>query len=255
MQLEDGQTLVHYFTYAPTVTPPRRQIWLSGNRVIDRPGLDDMQLESPAGGSFGSGLPDPNNYPIDFLLQVRLAWTEEGVYSSSQALDAPAIQDPIEQVVDLVQLSQLAGTSCDNQSAYQNYSGAWFNPDRSGEGFVIEVMPDDRVVVYWFTYTPDQSGLQAWMIGDSRFANEESGAGSSSAQTDRIDMTLFQTSGGAFGQDFDPNSVNLFEWGQLDIEFSDDDTAHIYWDGPPEYGTGDYPIERFARAKLAECDE
>lgn len=34
----------------------------------------------------------------------------------------------------------------------------WYNPDRSGEGLVLEILSADSAVVYWFTY--DEAGNQ-----------------------------------------------------------------------------------------------
>lgn len=255
MQLDDGQTLIHWFTYAPDDSPPRRQSWLVGNRTINHPGFDSMLLTGPFGGSFGLGLPDPSSYFNDVFGNLVLTWTNEQKFESWQSLVSAETQNPVDQNIGLVQLTQLAGTSCDNQSRYQQYSGAWYNPERDGEGFVVEVLPDDRVVVYWFTYTPDDSGLHAWMIGDGTFDS----AGPilidpPPPYAERIRLTLVQTDGGVFGPDFDPEMIDFFEWGDLAIRFDDDDNGHVNWDGPADYGTGDYPIQRLARPLLAECE-
>ena len=68
-----------------------------------------------------------------------------------------------------IQLTRLAGTTCDNQLEHQWISGVWFNPESTGEGFVVEVIEDGRGVVYWFTYAADGSGEQVWLTGDARF--------------------------------------------------------------------------------------
>ncbi len=44
-----------------------------------------------------------------------------------------------------------------------SYSGAWYDPSHSGEGFVVEVHDNAKALVYWFTYTA--SGEQRWMLG------------------------------------------------------------------------------------------
>ncbi|RFF28729.1 MULTISPECIES: hypothetical protein [unclassified Wenzhouxiangella] len=156
---------------------------------------------------------------------------------------------PVSDRLDYVRLSEMAGSTCDNQSAFQQYSGAWFDPFRAGEGFIIEALPDDRAVVYWFTYKPDGSGEQAWMIGQGRF---ESGT----QERARIEFDLYQPTGGVYGDDFDPDAIDNVDWGTLLVEFSDADTGRVYWDSNLEdYGSGDYPIVRLARPMLAECNE
>jgi hypothetical protein len=157
---------------------------------------------------------------------------------------------PISDRLDYTRLSQLAGTSCTNQSAYQQYSGAWFDPFVAGEGFVIEALPDDRAVVYWFTYQPDGSGDQAWMIGQSHF--EADGQGQARIEFDQ----LYQPTGGVYGEAFDPEAIEAVDWGRLTVEFTDADRGRIEWDSRlPAYGSGDYPIVRLARPMLAECAE
>ncbi|MEE4304429.1 MAG: hypothetical protein V2J19_09760 [Wenzhouxiangella sp.] len=156
---------------------------------------------------------------------------------------------PISDRLDYIRLSELAGTTCGNQSPFQQYSGAWFDPFRAGEGFVIEALPDDRAVVYWFTYKPDGSGDQAWMIGQGHF---EPGTESESLiEFDRI----YQPTGGTYGAGFDPEAIESIDWGSLLVEFDTEDTGRVYWDSNlAEYGSGDYPIVRLARPMLADCD-
>jgi len=248
MLLDDGQTLIHWFTYAPEDDLPRRQSWLVGNRQINHPGFDGLLLAGPQGGSFGQGLPNPQNYINDVFGDLVMAWTNEGRFESRQSLASVMTQVPVDQNLGLVQLSRLAGTTCDNQSPFQQYSGAWYNPDRTGEGFVVEVLPDDRAVVYWFTYQPDDSGLHAWMVGDGRIDSSEN-----ANEEAQVELTLFQTDGGVFGPQFDPTEVSLFEWGTLEIRFESSEMGQVQWDGPAEYGTGEYPLQRLAQPLLAEC--
>ena len=41
-------------------------------------------------------------------------------------------------------------------------SGAWFDPGHDGEGWLLEILADDRAVVSWFSY--DSEGNQAWFL-------------------------------------------------------------------------------------------
>jgi hypothetical protein len=123
-------------------------------------------------------------------------------------------------------------------------SGAWYNPNANGEGFVVEVNENGHGVVYWFTYTPDGSGEQAWMMGDGHFEG----------QTLIID-NLLQPVGTRFGQDFYTGEIDFAHWGRLEMTFDDDLNGYVRFDSVLDgYGSGEYPIERLARAKLAECD-
>lgn len=144
-----------------------------------------------------------------------------------------------------VDLTRLAGTTCDNQQPHQWISGAWYDPARSGEGFMVEVNEDGRVVVYWFTYAPDDSESQAWMIGTGEFAEGRV-----------VIDEMIQPVGTRFGSDFDKSEIELIDWGSLTLTFFDDGSGEIsYESNLPEYGSGSYPIERLARPMLAECEE
>jgi len=50
-------------------------------------------------------------------------------------------------------------------------TGTWGDPDHNGEGFVLQVLEDERAVVYWFTY--DALGRQRWFIGVGAFDGNE----------------------------------------------------------------------------------
>jgi len=98
-------------------------------------------------------------------------------------------------------------------------SGSWYTPSRSGEGFFIEALDENRVVVYWFTYSA-QSATQAWLIG----------TGTRSANTVQVPV-LYITSGPVFGEDFNPDDVNLVPWGELSIRFDSCDAAEFSYQG------------------------
>jgi len=86
------------------------------------------------------------------------------------------------------------------------YSGAWFDPAHEGEGFIVEVLENDRALVYWFTYHAD--GRQRWMLGVGAVSGN------------RIEVgEVMDSSGGRFGSDFDPADVSLQTAGSLSISF------------------------------------
>jgi N-acetylneuraminic acid mutarotase len=79
---------------------------------------------------------------------------------------------------------------------------------RSGEGWMIEELADNRAVVYWFTFDPQ--GRQAWTIGiGTRGGN-------------RIDIAdNFITRGTRFGSAFSAAAVQSTRWGTLSFVFND----------------------------------
>jgi hypothetical protein len=108
---------------------------------------------------------------------------------------------------DHAPLTRLAGSTCDNQQPNQWISGAWYDPERDGEGFMVEVNIDGRGVVYWFTYTPDEWGEPAWMMGDGEF----------DGNTLTID-SLARPVGTRFGENFDADEIEFTHWGSLNMD-------------------------------------
>src|SRR6185436_14226416 len=52
-----------------------------------------------------------------------------------------------------------------------NTSGLFYDPSRSGEGVLLEILPDNSALAAWFTF-PDQGdgGQQKWLIGSGPWA-------------------------------------------------------------------------------------
>ena len=73
-------------------------------------------------------------------------------------------------------------------------SAIWFDVSHDGEGFIVEILEDNRVVMYWFTY--DENGEQAWYIAVGEVRGNR-----------MIFPEVIKTSGGVFGPDFDPTTV------------------------------------------------
>lgn len=43
------------------------------------------------------------------------------------------------------------------------HSAMWYDPARDGEGWMLEILADDRAVLYWFTF--DEAGNPRWLVG------------------------------------------------------------------------------------------
>lgn len=86
------------------------------------------------------------------------------------------------------------------------YSGAWFDPDHDGEGFIVEILDESRALVYWFTYQAD--GSQRWMLGVGDIVGN------------RVEIEdMLDTRGGRFGKNYDPDDVILQRAGSLSMTF------------------------------------
>lgn len=80
------------------------------------------------------------------------------------------------------------------------HSTAYYNPDRDGEGLIVELLADGRMVSYFFSY--DRQGDPFWVFGIGKQIGEGV-----------IAQELLRPSGASFGQDFDPEDVNYDQFG------------------------------------------
>lgn len=258
MLLENGDPLVYWFTHLSA----SRQMWLIGTGRHEDTTLFFPELLRTEG-RFGQGLASID-HPVSRKGEQRMdgvgddrlhisALTGYSTTDLAQPGDGPIVYmpNPLDWRTDLARLSELAGTTCGNQSEFQRYSGAWYSPERSGEGFIVEVLPDNRAVVYWFTYLPDESGRQAWMIGQARVGGLADAGRVAIIEIDPLlqPIDTDQTFPG------DLSGVEALDWGELTLAFEGEDSGRVVYDSNfPEYGNGDYPIERLARPMLADCD-
>ena len=92
------------------------------------------------------------------------------------------------------------------------HSAMWYQPERDGEGWVLEVLSGDRALLYWYTY--DENGNQRWLQAVGDVVDEESGQA--------IDFPeLLVTEGAEFGPGFDPDDVEFQDVGEASMHFED----------------------------------
>jgi hypothetical protein len=122
-------------------------------------------------------------------------------------------------------------------------SGAWYDPSHDGEGWIIEILDENRASVFWFSYPPTvQEGKQAWFFGVGEIIGNRI----------KIDEMLI-SSGGLFGPEYDPNSVQFDSWGSTEFIFDDCNKGTMNYSGPDNYGSGSLQLERLANLQGAGC--
>ncbi len=256
--LPSGDPLLYWFGY----DLEGRQQWLFNTGRARSASLHLPELLETRG-EFGSGMdPDREDMPRataafrldrveDQGLEVERVYLTSHeptacpfVFERPAGIDCPQPQENLGDRLNFVQLTRLAGSRCDNAQAMQWVSGAWFDSEREGEGFVVEALENGQGLVYWFTYQPDDSRAQAWMIGLGEFSDN----------TLVVDSMLMPV-GGVYGPDFDPDSVERVHWGSLTMHFVDSISAEVSWNSViDQYGTGQHPVQRLSFAQLANCE-
>lgn len=123
-------------------------------------------------------------------------------------------------------------------------SGLWYDPTRSGEGYLVEALPDGRALIIWFTFPrTGQVGSQRWMIGTgTAFANG-------------VDVDLLETRGGSFGAAFDPAAVQRFPFGTLRFVQTACGEGELSYQGVVADGSARRTLRRLTRLGDQRCPD
>ena len=126
------------------------------------------------------------------------------------------------------------------------YSGAWFNPNQSGHGFSIDVISEDRSIVFWYAYDP-------W--GNPMFLYAE---GTNVGNTIQAQVYFYQ---GMVWGEFDPTTNDRLDWGTLTITFSGCGNASLQYNSTLQYesgesfGSGQMPLVHLASIDGFRCSD
>jgi len=121
----------------------------------------------------------------------------------------------------------------DEYNAWQELSGTWWSgPARDGEGAQIEVADAGNgelvFVTSIFSYAPE--GGQIFLVG------------AGTPEGDAFELELFITSGGAWGEDFDPDQTPKSAWGTGVATSSGCDQLSMTLTPNPEYRENGYTV-------------
>jgi len=128
---------------------------------------------------------------------------------------------------------------------------AWYNPETSGQGFLIVVFPDiEQIFMAWFTYETERPPT------DVKAILGEPGHRWLTAQGPYEDnvavLYLYNTVGGVF--DSSQPAPFSEEVGEVYVEFSSCNSGTIAYDMPDLGLQGVVPIERIAMDNIALCE-
>jgi len=122
------------------------------------------------------------------------------------------------------------------------HTAHWNTPGRSGEGLALEILDEERALLYWFTY--DENGNQRWLTGVGEIVNGVDGK--------RIEFPqLIVTRGGEFGPGFDPDRVVREVAGQATIRFFGCDRGSFRYQAFGQQQT--LELARLSRTMGADC--
>ena len=124
------------------------------------------------------------------------------------------------------------------------HSGAWYNPDTSGQGQLIEVVPEDQFMfLAWFTFTdasssnPDQ---QHWYTAQGNYSGNTA------------ELALHETLGGQFD---DPQQTSTNPVGTVTVSFTDCEQGKMTYSIDTDGRQGTVPLERVIPGSGNVCEE
>jgi len=239
--LDGNRAVMYWFTY----DDGGEQDWyvaegeVRGNRIL----FPDLLRVS--GGEFGPGF-EPDDVVRTVIGSARFIW------SSCDSGAMEWVIDPQGSVrrqgrMNLERLTSVMGLECGTaepspapEAAAR--SGSWYDPSHSGEGYVLEVLSDQRTLVYWFGF--DDQGRRRWFFGTGELL------GDSLRFND-----MLTTSGARFGAAFDPDVVELSRWGSLQLELGCDQGLASFEPSEPGFPAGTLDLTRLTRLSGLDCAE
>ena len=121
------------------------------------------------------------------------------------------------------------------------FTGAWYDPQQSGHGLFLEVLPADKLIAWWFTFTPDGT-QQSWF----------GGVGTITGNTATVAVAL--TTGGRWIPNFDMTKVVNNPWGTLDFTFTDCNNGRVDFASTyPGYGSNHMTLTRLTNPAGLTC--
>lgn len=103
------------------------------------------------------------------------------------------------------------------------HSGAWFNPATSGQGLVLEIVPETgSFFAAWYTYAPQSQGLigstaQRWFTIQGSYAPGD---------LDYSNLPIYVTTGGIFNV---PSAITYLQAGTANIDFTSCNTMTLQY--------------------------
>ncbi len=125
----------------------------------------------------------------------------------------------------------------------QGLSGAWFEPETSGQGIYLEVYPPQNLVfLAWYTYLDVAADVELSGPGGQRWFTAQ---GQYSGDKSTLELSL--STGGAFDQ---PGSIDTQPVGNIELQFSSCTAATLHYELPEENLSGTLELVRLTPDSL-----
>jgi hypothetical protein len=179
------------------------QFWVIGVGELVNGKITFGEMTITSGAQFGHGF-DPQDVVRSNWGSAIMTWSD----CNNADLELKPIMPGYEQLT--LDLTRIVPTTCGGggvQGDSAAWMGAFFDPNRDGEGFHFGVEVGGVFVMTWYTYL---NGQQVWMIG----------TGVRTGLRVVFDDIVI-TSGAGFGSQFDPTDVVREPFGEIIVDFTD----------------------------------
>lgn len=121
------------------------------------------------------------------------------------------------------------------------YTGTWINNSQPGHGLIVEILTDNRILAWWFTYQPN--GGQAWFGGIGTYSGNVA------------TIQVIKAEGGRFLPNFDPSTISNPVLGTMELRFDSCTNGVVNYQFGQGYGSGSWPINRLTVAAGLSCSD
>ncbi len=233
--LADKGAVMYWFTYDANGA----QDWYIANGKVRGNRIVFPHLYRVSGGEFGPGF-DPEKVSEEDVGSASFVWSgcDQGDMSYQIGTQKGRMQ--------LSRITTLMGVDCGQPPMAPPIqeeallSGSWYDPTHNGEGYNVEVLMNGQVVVYWFSYDPE--GNRRWFFGLGEIVDGK-----------LVFDNMETTSGGVFGPEFDPDTVNYTPWGTLELDLNCNNGTATYTSSEDGFGSGTLNVERLTHIDSQGC--
>ena len=239
--LDAGTATLVWYSFTPPGTEAGQAWFIASEGRIDGNRIEFPEVSEVSGGRFGAGFDAGaiQGRPIG-ALSLEFDDCNGARLQFEGGAEHPDLDLPLQRLTSLAQ----RGCGQPHQpldSPRAARSGAWFDPQRAGEGWLIEALDGDAVALTWFSFDPE--GRPAWLFG----------LGTLDDQRLRVE-DLRRVEGGGFGGAFDPAALQDRAWGSMEIDFADCNAGTLrYAADDPTWGSGEYAVQRLTRLFDGDC--
>jgi len=235
--LPNERAVMYWYTY----DGEGAQDWFFAPGDVRGNRIEFPVLYQASGGEFGPGF-DPEKVTLEEVGSASFIWSNCDSGSMSYRIGSQKGRMELSRIVTLMgaECVEEAGQAKPPTPEIALLNGSWYDPTHNGEGYNLEILHDGRALVYWFSF--DKQGNRRWFFGvgenrDGKLFFDD----------------MLTTSGGIFGPEFDPDSVEVKSWGTLEMDLDCNSGTANYNGTEDGFGSGSFDLIRLTRLDGFEC--